>query len=80
MTNITKAEREFMKKKKDLPSCIELGPNDILATITKEYLLITLNGQSYRRPLNLHQLLGLNVATAKALAEKIRETAHDEKE
>ena len=40
MTNITKAEREFMKKKKEPPSCIELGPNDILATITKEYLLI----------------------------------------
>ena len=54
------------------PQTIELNDNEVLVTITKDYLLVTVDGQSYRRPRNLHQLLGLNVATAKALAEKIR--------
>jgi hypothetical protein len=54
------------------PQTIELNDNEVLVTITKDYLLVTVEGQSYRRPINLHQLLGLNVATAKALAEKIR--------
>jgi len=55
------------------PKTLELKDNEVLVTITKDYLLVTVEGQSYRRPINLHQLLGLNVATAKALSEKIRQ-------
>ena len=52
---------------------VEALDNEVLVTITKDYLLVTIKGQSYRRPVSTYQLLGLNVATAKALSERIRE-------